>query len=174
MFLSLQQGQTLTLCPLKVKAVATNGKWHDHTINRMAEKPHNTRKNHSSMLLEVFLSGGSWGFLVDKPMLWSFRAVHNHMVDKVSIPCSVTHKVLINQIHYKHAINMLAYVGLKHTSDIKQGEIFGGVSIVPVYQTAKEHNVELHSTKSLLNEAMPTPPELQDPVREPITPWMDI
>ncbi|KIM79279.1 hypothetical protein PILCRDRAFT_74433, partial [Piloderma croceum F 1598] len=35
---------------------------------------------------EVFPSGGSWGFLVGKPMQRSFRAIHNHATDEVSIP----------------------------------------------------------------------------------------
>ena len=69
---------------------------------------------------EVFLSGGSWAFLVGKPMQCSFRAIHNHATDEISIPSDAEHEILTNQIHYKHAVNMLAFVGLGPTADVKQ------------------------------------------------------
>ena len=123
---------------------------------------------------EVFPSGGSWGFLVGKRMQRLFGAIHDHAVDKVSIPCNGGYEVLVNQIHYKHATDMLAYVGLGPTSDIKQKEIFGGAPIVPAYPVTKEQNIESHSTETPSNEASSTVPEPQDPLGEPVTPWTNI
>jgi len=70
--------------------------------------------------IEVFPSRGSWAFLVRKPMQCSFGAIHNHVTDKISIPSDTEHKILTNQIHYKHAVNMLTFVGLRPTADVKQ------------------------------------------------------
>ena len=76
---------------------------------------------------EVFLSGRSLGFLVGKLMQRSFSTIHNHATDEVSIPDSSGHEILANEFHHKLAADMLAYVGLRPTSDIKQREIFGRV-----------------------------------------------
>ena len=81
---------------------------------------------------EVFPSGGSWGFLVGKPMQRSFGAIHNHATDEVSIPHGSGHEILANEIHHKLGADMLAYVGLGPTSDIKQHEIFGRVPVKAV------------------------------------------
>jgi len=83
---------------------------------------------------EVFPSGGSWGFLVGKPMQRLFSAIHNHATDEVSIPNDTGYEILVNEIHYKHVVDILAHVGLGPTSDIKQSGTFGGHSIEPIYQ----------------------------------------
>ena len=104
---------------------------------------------------EVFPSGGSWAFLVGKPMQRLFGAVHNHATDEVSIPNGVGHDTLVNEIHYKHVVDMLAYVGLGPTSDIKQRGSFGGLSMEPVYPS---------TTKSGIDQS----------VGKPNTPWTDV
>jgi hypothetical protein len=145
---------------------------------------------------EVFPSGGSWAFLVGKPMQRLFGAVHNHATDEVSIPNSTGHDILANEIHYKHTVDMLAYVGLGPTSDIKQCGSFGGLSIEPVYpSTMKSSMVLEHETvlgdiifpsrtvlPDILQESIvrlaDTPPSAADksrnPVGEPSTPWTNI
>ena len=89
---------------------------------------------------EVFPSGGSWAFLVGKPMQRSFGAIHNHGTDEISIPRDKECDILVNQIHYKHAIDMLAFVGLGITSDIKQRDIYGGARIDPAYPLHMDNN----------------------------------
>jgi len=144
---------------------------------------------------EVFPSGGSWAFLVGKPMQRLFGAIHNHATDEVSIPNGIGHDILVNEIHYKHAIDMLAYVGLGPTSDIKQRGFFGGLPIEPAYpSTAKSCIVLKQGTlsgdvESPSREVSPDTQECivhlvdtlpsaadqpQDPVGEPNTPWTDI
>ena len=78
---------------------------------------------------EVFPSGGSWAFLVGKPIQRLFSTIHNHTTDEISIPNGRGYKILINKIHYKHTIIILAYIGLGPTLDIKQSRTFGGCSI---------------------------------------------
>ena len=107
---------------------------------------------------EVFPSGGSWGFLVGKPMQRSFRAIHNHATDEVSIPQGSGHEVLVNEVHYKHTIDMLAYVGLGPTADIKQQEVFGGTPIEPMYSSAREK--EVLAPEIALGDATPPAPSV--------------
>ena len=123
---------------------------------------------------EVFPSGGSWGFLVGKPMQRSFGAIHNHATDEISIPHDSGHKVLVNEIHYKHAIDMLTYVGLGRTADIKQQRIFGGAPIDPIYKPTQEKKV---LTQEIVPKIPKTPQdiiEVQEQIGEPSTPWTDI
>jgi len=54
-------------------------------------------------------------------------------VCEISIPRDKECDILVNQIHYKHAIDMLAFVGLGITSDIKQRDVYGGAHIDPIY-----------------------------------------
>ena len=82
---------------------------------------------------EMFPSGGSWAFLVGKPIQRLFSAIHNHTTDEISIPNGRGYEILVSKIHYKHMVNILAYVGLRPTSDIKQSGTFGGCSIKPIY-----------------------------------------
>lgn len=127
---------------------------------------------------EVFPSGGSWGFLVGKPMQRSFRAIHNHATDEVTIPQGSGHEVLVNEIHYKHAIDMLAFVGLGPTSDIKQQGIFGGVPIEPIYQLTEEREVIPNISQDNAAQTVHTLPTeviaTHEPVGEPSVPWTDI
>ena len=143
---------------------------------------------------EVFPSGGSWGFLVGKPMQRSFGAIHDHATDEVKIPHGSGHEVLVNEIHHKQAIDILAHVGLGPTADIKQRRIFGGVPTNPVYSTPEKvvtmQGVELGdrefparevpSQTSQNNSPHPidTLPleveETKDPVGEPEVPWTNI
>jgi hypothetical protein len=69
---------------------------------------------------EVFPSRGSWAFLVGKPMQCSFGTIHDHATNKISIPGDTEHKILTNQIHYKHAVDMLTFIRLRPTADVKQ------------------------------------------------------
>jgi len=121
---------------------------------------------------EVFPSGGSWGFLVGKPMQRSFHAIHNHTTDEVSIPQGSGHEVLVNEIHYKHTIDMLTYVGLGPTVDIKQQEVFSGTPIEPMYSSAKEK--EVLAPEIVLGDATPPSSETQEPVGEPSIPWTNV
>jgi hypothetical protein len=128
-------------------------------------------------------------------MQQSFSAIHNHATNEVSILQGSGHKVLINEIHYKHAINMLVFVGLRPTSNIKQQVIFGGVPIEPIYQPVGEKNIP---TQEITTGVPKTPArevllnvsqndaeqpihilpadiiETHEPVREPSVPWTAI
>src|ERR1700733_5050739 len=105
---------------------------------------------------EVFPSGGSWAFLVGKPMQRSFGAIHNHATDKIGLPGNAEHEILTNQIHYKHAIDMLAFIGLGPTADVKQRGTYGGASIEPVYPSRTNEDATLErETKSGEVESFP-------------------
>lgn len=69
--------------------------------------------------VEVFPSRGSWAFLVGKPIQRLFGAIHNHAMDEVSIPNKAGYEILVNEIHSNHVVDILVYVGLRPTSDIK-------------------------------------------------------
>ena len=134
--------------------------------------------------------------MVGKPMQRLFGAIHNHATDEVSIPNGIGHDILVNEIHYKHVIDMLAYVGLGPTSDIKQRGFFGGLPIEPAYpSTAKSCIVLKQGTLSgdvespsrevspdtsqesivhLIDTLPSAADQLQDPVGEPNTPWTDV
>ncbi|KAJ7248274.1 hypothetical protein B0H12DRAFT_986450, partial [Mycena haematopus] len=45
---------------------------------------------------EVFPSGGSWSFLFGKPLLESFRAVHDYAADTITVPGAVGTTVVPN------------------------------------------------------------------------------
>jgi hypothetical protein len=129
---------------------------------------------------EVFPSGESWDFLVGKPMQRLFGAVHNHVTDEVSIPNGVGHDTLVNEIHYKHVVDMLAYIGLGPTSDIKQCGSFGGLSMEPVYpSTTKsgmvlEHEMPSESIACLAETPPSAADQSQNLVGEPNMPWTDV
>jgi hypothetical protein len=124
-----------------------------------------------------------------------FGAIHNHATDEVSIPQSSGHEVLINEMYHKHAINMLAFVGLGPTSDIKQRGIFRGAPIEPIYQPAGEKDILTQEIatgvpKTPSREVLPNvsqndtgqpihilPTEIietQEPIGEPSLPWTNV
>ena len=119
---------------------------------------------------EVFPSGGSWAFLVGKPMQRSFGAIHNHGTDEISIPRDKECDILVNQIHYKHAIDMLAFVGLGITSDIKQRDIYGGARIDPAYPPHTDNNAGI--IQKAVSEDAESP--LKELLGKPDAPWTDI
>jgi hypothetical protein len=128
---------------------------------------------------EVFPSGGSWAFLVGKPMQRLFGAIHNHATDEVSIPNGAGYDVLVNEIHYKHAVDILAHVGLGPTSDIKQSGIFGGSPIKPNYPTTTNSKVLRQETMAgdvevPSKEVLPDNSQETNPVGEPNTPWTEV
>jgi len=121
---------------------------------------------------EVFPSGGSWGFLVGKPMQRSFRAIHNHATDEVSIPQGSGHEVLVNEVHYKHTIDMLAYVGLGPTADIKTTR---SLQWDPhrAYVLISEGKGSF-STRNCAGRCYTPSSETQEPVGEPSIPWTNV
>ena len=80
-------------------------------------------------------------------MQHAFGAIHNHATNKISIPSDTGHVILTNQIHYKHAVNMLALVGLGLKADIKQRNAYGGVPIKPTYLIRTNKNTVLEQEK---------------------------
>ncbi|KAG1738816.1 uncharacterized protein EDB91DRAFT_1248976 [Suillus paluster] len=67
---------------------------------------------------EVFNSGGGWGFLLGKPMLQAFKAIHNYKTDTISISDGLRSTTIQNQIAHPITLRRADRVSL--TLDIKQ------------------------------------------------------
>ncbi|KIK36243.1 hypothetical protein CY34DRAFT_69159, partial [Suillus luteus UH-Slu-Lm8-n1] len=83
---------------------------------------------------EVFDSAGSWGFLLGKPMLKAFKAVHNYTSDTVEILDDLCSAMISNQIAHPTDLEH-AKQGISLTLDIKQrGMSMGGTEKPPSRQ----------------------------------------
>ncbi|KAG2338311.1 hypothetical protein BDR05DRAFT_834930, partial [Suillus weaverae] len=83
---------------------------------------------------EVFDSGGGWGFLLGKPMLQAFEAVHDYKTDTISISDEKSSITIKNQITYPIALHQIDG-SISLTANIKQWEIlWGGMETPPSRQ----------------------------------------
>jgi hypothetical protein len=114
---------------------------------------------------EVFDSAGSWGFLLGKPMLKAFKAIHNYTSDTVKISDNLCSATILNQIahptdleHTKQGISLML--------DIKQrGMSMGGTEKPPSRQVTRNGS---HTNEESTN----TTPEYQkNPLWQPMGQW---
>ncbi|KAG2743095.1 hypothetical protein P692DRAFT_20700954, partial [Suillus brevipes Sb2] len=83
---------------------------------------------------EVFDSGGGWGFLLGKPILQAFEAVHDYKTDVISISDGKNSTKITNQIAYPLALHQTSSE-ISLTLDIKQRETLrGGMETPPSRQ----------------------------------------
>lgn len=91
-----------------------------NVINSVAKWTGNVRINGiiTESTFEVFDSGGSWGFLLGKPTLQAFAAVHDYATDKIKISGGAQEAQLENQV--KDQRMMEQGEGVNLTLDEKQ------------------------------------------------------
>ncbi|KIK43908.1 hypothetical protein CY34DRAFT_54109, partial [Suillus luteus UH-Slu-Lm8-n1] len=83
---------------------------------------------------EVFDSGGGWGFLLGKPILQAFEAVHDYKADIISISDGTNSVKIANQIAHPLKLHQ-KNSDINLTLDIKQREtLWGGKEIPPLRQ----------------------------------------
>ena len=97
---------------------------------------------------EVFNSKGGWAFLLGKPSLTAFKAVHDYGEDTINIRDEQTNTTLNNQIHAERHRQIM---GPSSTLDVKQREQKQGGDDPPSRQVTPE------SVTNVANIANPTP-----------------
>jgi hypothetical protein len=103
---------------------------------------------------EVFNSGGGWGFLFGKPLLWLFNTIHNYDTDTVTVrdPNTKVTTVLYNQLHLP-ITEAADKQGISLTLDVKQwGDILGGSSAMKPPSREVIINLEIDSQNWNANE----------------------